>query len=302
MLPKFPEFKKLELSDQKTIEAIAFKLPPYSDYIFANLIAWDEKGEVEISELNGNLLVITKDWVAHDIVCTFLGCNDVNGTLDKIFKYLETTRKDVVGISLVPEVCIKEIDSTKFKVILDSSNSDYVYDLKELVQFKGAKYASKRNLLNLFKSNHKGIDFKMMDLSSDEYIKQILALNKKWMQNKDTQEMEYFLNLEQAALNKVLVSKLPNLVGLGLFNKGELLSYNILVIGANKYAVGLFMKYDSTHRGLNEYMINKSAEYLVAQGCEYLNAGEDLGLAGLRFSKNSFRPVFFLNKYSVYRN
>lgn len=41
MIPKFPEFKKLELSNKEEIENFTSKFPPYSDFNFVSMWCWD---------------------------------------------------------------------------------------------------------------------------------------------------------------------------------------------------------------------------------------------------------------------
>ncbi|MGA9396241.1 MAG: hypothetical protein WCA83_14480 [Azonexus sp.] len=41
MIPDFPEFKPLELTDRAAIEAVVHAFPPYSDFSFTNLYAWN---------------------------------------------------------------------------------------------------------------------------------------------------------------------------------------------------------------------------------------------------------------------
>ncbi len=52
MLPKFPNFKKIELSDRKDVENITSRFPPYSDFNFSSLWAWDLEGEMGLSILS----------------------------------------------------------------------------------------------------------------------------------------------------------------------------------------------------------------------------------------------------------
>ena len=46
MLPEFPQFKKLELSDKEEVEKFTSKFPPYSDFNFVSMWSWDIKGEM----------------------------------------------------------------------------------------------------------------------------------------------------------------------------------------------------------------------------------------------------------------
>ena len=63
MIPQFPEFKSLELSDKKDIESFTKRFPPYSDFNFVSMWSWDIKEEIRISQLNGNLVVRFTDYL-----------------------------------------------------------------------------------------------------------------------------------------------------------------------------------------------------------------------------------------------
>ena len=56
MLPEFPKFKSIELSDKEDVEKITHKYPPYSDFNFVSMWSWDIKGEMRISEFYGNFM------------------------------------------------------------------------------------------------------------------------------------------------------------------------------------------------------------------------------------------------------
>ena len=80
MIPEFPEFKKLELSDKEDVEAFTKKFPPYSDFNFVSMWSWDIKGEMRLSILNGNLVVRFTDYITGDPFYSFLGNNKTNET------------------------------------------------------------------------------------------------------------------------------------------------------------------------------------------------------------------------------
>ena len=73
MIPKFPQFKKIELSDRVDVEAHTSLFEPYSDFEFTCLWTWDMKGERMISELNNNLVVRFTDYNTHNPFLSFLG-------------------------------------------------------------------------------------------------------------------------------------------------------------------------------------------------------------------------------------
>lgn len=86
MIPEFPEFKKLELSDKKDIEQFTSKFPPYSDFNFVSMWSWDIKGEMRVSQLNDNLVVRFTDYLTGEPFYSFLGNNKVNDTAEKLLE------------------------------------------------------------------------------------------------------------------------------------------------------------------------------------------------------------------------
>ena len=95
MIPEFPQFKKLELSDRKDLEKFTSKFPPYSDFNFVSMWAWDTKGEMQISQLNGNLVVQFTDYINGKPFFSFLGDSLV---LDTIKTLLDFSKKNFVAL------------------------------------------------------------------------------------------------------------------------------------------------------------------------------------------------------------
>ena len=75
MLPEFPKFKSIDLTDKKEIEEINKKFPPYSDFNFVSMWCWDIKGEMHISILHDNLVVKFTDYLTGDPFFSFFGNN-----------------------------------------------------------------------------------------------------------------------------------------------------------------------------------------------------------------------------------
>jgi len=48
MIPEFPQFKNLELTDKIDVEKFTSKFPPYSDFNFVSMWSWDIKGEMRM--------------------------------------------------------------------------------------------------------------------------------------------------------------------------------------------------------------------------------------------------------------
>ncbi|OGY35168.1 MAG: hypothetical protein A3E36_00640 [Candidatus Andersenbacteria bacterium RIFCSPHIGHO2_12_FULL_45_11b] len=77
MIPKFPEFKPLEMTDREEIIGYTSKFLPYSDFNFTSMWSWDIDGKIMVSELNGNLVVNFSDYVTSEPFYSLIGDNDI---------------------------------------------------------------------------------------------------------------------------------------------------------------------------------------------------------------------------------
>ena len=82
MIPEFPQFKKLELSDKKDVEKFTSLFAPYSDFNFASLWSWNIKDEMRLSVLNGNLVVHFTNYLTEELFYSFLGDKKINETAE----------------------------------------------------------------------------------------------------------------------------------------------------------------------------------------------------------------------------
>lgn len=86
-IPRFPIFKSLTISDRLAVEKLLEPFPPYSDFNFTSLWAWDTSEERMISELNGNLVVRFTDYGTNAPFLSFLGVNKTIDTANMLFDY-----------------------------------------------------------------------------------------------------------------------------------------------------------------------------------------------------------------------
>ncbi len=301
ILPIFPHFKKVERSDQAAVESIAHAFPPYSDFNFPVLWSWDLHRKSRVSQLYGNLVLELQDFREEGITYTFLGNNRPNATLDTLFTHIREEQRGEASVGLVPENSIVDIDLSQYGIAIDFNACDYMYDLVSLVTFPGNKFYKKRKRLTTFLQNGTGIETLILDLSDHHIQREILVLTEKWAKNKmaPDDDINLFLSKEYKAMDRFMAANFSNAVCLGVRSQGELVGLNMLITVADAYAIGLFVKYDKSFVGINEYLMSKGAELLLQKGCRFVNGQEDLGIIGLRTSKNSYKPIYMLRKYTI---
>src|SRR3990167_9661654 len=183
MIPEFPEFKKLELSDKEDVEVFTKKFPPYSDFNFVSMWSWDIKGEMRLSQLNNNLVVRFTDYLTGDPFFSFLGDNEVNDTIKKLLEFSKSEGLRI-KLKLIPECSIKNADITKYNIKEDEDNSDYIYNVQLISEYKGASFSDKRNNVNHFVKSFPKIYVELLNLKDPATQKNILKLDKEWLANK----------------------------------------------------------------------------------------------------------------------
>ena len=309
MIPEFPQFKKLELSDKKDVEKFTFKYPPYSDFNFVSMWSWDIKGEMRISQLHSNLVVRFTDYLSGKPFYSFLGNNKVNETVEQLLKLAKRSGFPL-QLKLIPEDFIKEVNLSKFKVEEDRNHFDYIFSIDNLVNYPGSNFQKHRNKVRRFERKHQ---FEILNLSLVSKINQKLLLDlvQSWIDQRkakvNTKNTEDYLQMEDLenefiAFNKLLSAPdtfLEPLVCSALFVNGNLSGFIVNEKISENYCLAHFGKADIKYDGIYHFLMQKNAKVCSGLGAIYLNHEQDLGFKNLRFSKEGYCPAHFLKKYTI---
>jgi len=300
MIPIFPNFKKLELTDKEEVEKFTSKFSPYSDFNFTSLWAWDTDGERMISELNGNLVVRFTDYETCEPFLSFLGTTEPERTARELIRFAETSGISPV-LRLVPEESIKDLSGSDLLAEEDRDNFDYIFSTSQLSTFRDVKYKTKKREVNKFLTLYPNIVFKSEKSINPILREHIISLLQKWTIKKESNpEADNFgFEGEKKALRKILQMENKNLLIFTCFLNNNLIGFEIDEILPHKYAVAHFSKVDTLYRGINDFLNMKLSQYLNDEGFEFCNWEQDLGIENLRKSKISYCPVSFLKKYKV---
>lgn len=320
MLPNFPEFSKLSLDHQKDIDEAISGFPPYSDYTFASLYPWDTQNKLELSSLNGNLIVKFTDYVTDEPFLSFLGTNEVEETATSLIDFARSpqsvswqTLKPF--LKLIPEATITPYNrvrpesgltllgsdpQSKYVVEEDPDNFDYVYLIDELAGLRGEKYRQKRNEINNFKKKYV-CEVKMLDPKDSQTWPRMESVLNLWA----ARQLKKGNNAKNdvAAVKRTLqIAGSIKLLIFGFFVDGTLRGYTLVELNQGGYATDLFEHADTSFDGIFPFQRHTVATSLSEMGYKFLNNQQDLGIAGLKFSKEQWNPAFYLKKYTIYQN
>ena len=301
MIPKFPEFKHVEVEDREAVEAFTHKYPPYSDFNFTSLWSWDTSNERMVSVLNDNLVVRFTDYSTHAAFLSFLGENDTEKTARELLEY-SAAEGMPAELRLVPSVSIQTMRPSVLVASEDVGNFDYVFDIPLLAKFPGAGFATKRRDMGRFRRANPNVRIEIVDFNNADVQARILGLLDVWEKNKKAQNKTYEVEHERAAVQRLAqTAQNHSLLVTGIFNGEELIAFSIEELLPNQWALGHFWKADIQYEAIYDVLIHEKAKHFETLQIATLNYEQDLGILELRRSKMAYRPVDFLKKYTVHR-
>ena len=263
------------------------------DLNFANIFCWSATYHSEVAEAEG-FLVIRFDNGGVKSYMQPVGCGDKATILELLLQdALELhTPLRLYGLSHEWRTFLEENYPEEFAFDTPRALCDYIYRVEDLAQLPGRKYQPKRNHLNRFVARYK---WRAEPLAKSN-IKDCLALNDKWLANREVGDME---RAEQQTLHCAF----DNFEALGL--RGIVL-YADSAPAAFSYGTPInkrtfcthIEKHDNTIEGAAT-MINRLMAQSLDEEFEFVNREDDLGLEGLRFAKMSYHPTILLDKISA---
>lgn len=172
---------------------------------------------------------------------------------------------------------------------------DYVYDVHELIELEGKRFAKKKALLETFTRRY-NFEYHSMQPDCVEYA---LELQAEWCEWRECKDSEALL-MENAAIARVLKSweELPGLLGGYITVDNTMVAYTVAEEIAPDTLVVHFEKghtdFEGVYQAINQmFLANEAGQY------DIVNREQDLGDSGLRKAKLSYNPSGFLKKYTV---
>ncbi|HEY4509171.1 MAG TPA: phosphatidylglycerol lysyltransferase domain-containing protein [Candidatus Paceibacterota bacterium] len=296
MIPQFPNFKKIEFSDKEEVENITKGFPPYSDFNFTSIWIWDINEKMMFSELNNNLVVLFYDYVTNKPYLSFIGTNMISETTSTLLDYSKKKFK-VKFLKLIPEEIAKNLPVSEFNAISDRDSHDYIYYIPNLANMEILQENSSGREIRQFMRKYP--DYKAKDSSIQDAPKQEYEeLFHRWARNKKIENC--FEMNEYKAFQKMFEIKDDRVRVVSLYVDGLLVGFNVHEILDNDFVISHFAKYDAFfHRAIYDVLNWEEAKFLNSKGLKHFNWEQDLGILGLRQSKEKYKPGFFLEKFIV---
>lgn len=287
-------FEPLEMESKKIFDDF---LTPYpfiaSTYNFTNLYIWRNAQNIKLHHSDKALYIMKeKNGVPYFIPPILKNEKDGKAAYDLLLHEM-----DAMGMDRE----LKDADKTQIELlerlgynieyISDRDNAEYIYTVEKMSSFSGKALHSKRNHFNNF-IRYNEYTIKHIQESKEECI----ALAEKWYEASDKTPA---LDHEFAGIKELIThQEFFNLVGISVFVDDHCQGFSLLEILNEKVILNHIEKADRSISGLYAFLAKTSMEYF-GEGIAFTNREQDMGIPGLRKSKESYVPEFLEEKFIV---
>ncbi|MDR1086365.1 MAG: phosphatidylglycerol lysyltransferase domain-containing protein [Deltaproteobacteria bacterium] len=287
-------FKELSIGDQDVFREAEQACPlTTSDVNFTNMFIWNEYYHFTWTKAFDCLCLLAHPENSDPFALPPLGGGDKMKAAEFLFNELTVPK-----MSRVPQELADLMGKLRpdWKVESDPDNDDYVYLSEKLINLSGRRMHQKKNHYNSFVQNNR---YELLEVTRD-LIPELSTVEDLWLTAKTEKiGLQSHLIMEKKAVHLLLANlETLNLHGLAIriggkieaFTIGEVLNPDTAVIHAEKGNPDI--------RGIYVALCsNFCRRYYGAM--KYINREQDLGLPGLRFSKESLKPDHMSRKYVV---
>ncbi|HEY7031077.1 MAG TPA: phosphatidylglycerol lysyltransferase domain-containing protein [Thermomicrobiales bacterium] len=297
------EFRRFGPEDIGLIRRATERFAPYSDVHPLGVLAWNAGEGGELAMVNGNLAFKLRQYDGDGFFLTFVGTHEVAKTMRRLLRSARDLLDVDPHLRRVPEVAVRHTAGVRarFAVTPAPEDYDYVFGVEDLAALRGPEFGEKRTAIRRLQAET-AAELRPIDVREPYARALMLDLFDRWASAKGV------VNLPETGVERRALQRLcalagvvgEDVIGLALFDAGgSPLGFCTAEVLARGYAMGHFEKTDPAWPGVSALMRQRIAQYLWARGCRYLNGEQDLGDPGLRASKASWAPRFYLRKYTI---
>lgn len=291
------DFRKISIEDKEWISQLLKKSNFMgAEYSFANNMAW--------SRLSNSLITRYKNFytvlMPENDIYTFTfpaGSGDYIEFFNLLREYSKLHNKEcaIFGVTKENLVLFEENYSNRYSCEYLDDSSDYIYLAKDLINLSGKKYHGKRNHLKKMDNYNWTYD----RLSEKDFDNCILFSTNIYNQKQGFNNHSAIV--EQYAIDTFFkYYDIFNLMGITIRIDGKLVAFSIgEKLNSNTVVVHI-EKANTSYEGLYVLINNLFVkEFCNSNDIIYVNREEDLGIEGIRKAKQSYHPIFKLEKYLV---
>jgi len=297
----------LKIGDKKLFDKYVKEENVYlCDYSFANNFIW--KGSIELlwKIINGNFCLFGVTPKGMCMLLPPLGKNNISDTLSECFsimKEIDGCRSSEFYINYVYEDFLNFFDNSSYRIV--ESYPDYIYKTSDLIKLAGRKYEKKRNEINSFKKHH----IASFEKFYPRHIADALIMIDRWKDEKVNEKNllnHHEIHYQYGLIHEAEASKCAIIFSEELGLTGAIITIDDKIEGITigepitlNTASVLIEKTNNRFHGMPQFIYQQFCASNFSD-VEYINAGEDWGIEGLRKAKTSYHPCFLAKKFIIY--
>lgn len=286
-------FKSLDMESKNIFDQF---LTPYpfivSTYNFTNLFIWRNAQNIKYHHTDQALYIMKEKEKPFFIPPIYKDRQCGKEVYEALLSYMEENEM---------EKTLRDVTRTQLDDLIelgydisheeDRDASEYIYSVESMSSFSGKALHSKRNHFNNF-VRYNQYTIKHIEDSKEE----CLALALKWYEESDQSDT---LRHELTGIRSLLEhQEIFNVVGISVFVDDVCQGFSLLEVLNEKVILNHIEKADRRISGLYAFIARTSMEYF-GSGIKYTNREQDMGIPGLRKSKESYMPEFLEEKFVV---
>ena len=288
------DFKRISLEDKPVFDRHYTKYPTvHSDNLFTTMISWMEYSNYHYAVVDENIVIMTQ--LNNEIrLRPPSGKQNVELLKQVLSLAVKEGSDEPFG---VVNVKIKEWISKEFpklKFLEHRDYFDYVYRSSDLASLPGSSYSKIRNRLNKFIKKYEYAT----EVISDENMDEVNEFLKRWCLWKDCESDEILANEKKAILYSMSHFFDLGLSGIIIRVEGNIEALAVYEAMSPDTAVVHYEKGSPYFDGIYK-AINMETAKILQKDYTFINREEDMGIAGLRKAKMSYRPHHMVEVYHV---
>lgn len=288
-------FRKVQLEDQDLFKKYMKETNARScECTFANLFLWSRAYNVTVAVIED--MLVAKSTNEEKVSFSFpMGKQEnLKKVIDRLLEMSAEMGCEFAMHSITREQfdVLENLYPGKFQVRFSEDTSDYVYETEKLANLSGKKYHGKKNHVNKFTKTYPDWTYEAI---TDENVEECFQMALNWRRKNGCEEDEEKNDEMCVTLNALRLMKELHLDGGLLRVDGKIVAFSIgEPITDDTYDVHIEKAYADVPGAYT--VINQQFIQHAVRDYQYVNREEDMGEEGLRKAKQSYRPVFMIEK------
>jgi hypothetical protein len=291
-LHPMPDIRPLTLADKNLVTDFLHRHPPeISEYTFTNLFIWQPTRPIWLTKIDNSLIFLVQTEVQNKPSYLLFGPPIGDISLQSI---VEELGGKLAGAIRIPQNKAATFKEAGFAVFEDQDNADYVYNVADLAELAGRRYAKKRNKIKQCVQNY---DCEYVPMTP-VLIAECESMQHNWCKARDCGRNPGLCNEANAIAEVFAHFNDFGLLGGAIRVNGAIQAFAIAEELHPGTAVWHFEKAMADIPGLGQLINQWFAKYGLSE-FQHVNREQDLGIAGLRQAKRSYFPHHMVDKFSV---